>query len=273
MTTDAPVQTRAALIGTAETWNQAPFDDPSIRIVTLNDGYALGMPRSDEHYDIHPIDQMWFRPAHKRVFQKGEIPDGVFVRPEGHLQWLERKAKTSPIWLHSAPPQDWPANAQRFPWEQVQPLLKARPDQDAYAMSSPAWILGHLILRGFTEIQIFGIHLATQHEYIKQRPGFEWLIGKAESRGVKIVLPEACPLLKGSHVYAVEPEPPPPDANARARHAAANKEFQAIATSLLHWPAWKPRKPQLDKLLRLKGVMRDANMEARHALTMKEQRT
>ncbi|HYE85186.1 MAG TPA: hypothetical protein VEA16_02435 [Vicinamibacterales bacterium] len=258
--------TRAALIGTAPTWSQCPFDDPSLHIVSLNDAYSLGVPRADAWYDIHPMERMWFRPKGKTTFVEGEIPEGTFVRPEGHLEWLKEKAKSIPIWLQADAPRDWPVNAKRFPFEDVKAFLKARPDQEAYIASSPAEILAHLVLQGFTEIHIYGIHLATQAEYLKQRPNFEWLLGKVEAMGVNIVLPPECPLLKHTHVYGHEPEPQRPDLPALKRQKQLQAELNKVANDLIVWPRWKSKEKPLQQLARLKAELRDAQQQARHAV-------
>lgn len=255
---------RAAIVGTAPTWSQTPWDDPGLYIVSLNDAYSLGVPRADAWYDNHPFSKMWFRPKNKTTFREGEIPEGAYVRPEGHLEWLKEKAKTIPVWLQD-PPTDWPANAQRFPIEEVKRFLNARPDQEAYIASSPSEILAHLVLQGFTEIHIYGIHLATQHEYIKQRPNFEWLLGKVEGMGVRIVIPPECPLLKHTHIYGYEQEPQRPDAAAIKRAKQIQAQINQLGNQLVTWPRFKSKSKELAELTRLRAALRDAQMQGRHA--------
>ena len=57
------------------------------------------------------------------------------------------------------------------------------------------------------EIGIWGIHLATEKEYLEQRPNMEWLIGRAQERGLIITMPKECPLLKHRWEYAFEKRP------------------------------------------------------------------
>ena len=257
---------RCAIVGTAQSWTKTPWDDPGMVIKTLNDGYTLGIPRTSEHYDLHPFDKMWFRPIGKTVFKEGDIPEGVYVRPEGHLEWLKERAKTIPVWLQAEPPDGWPVNAKRFPFEQVAQWLKARPDQESYIASSPILMLAHAVLEGYTEIHIYGIHLATQGEYIKQRPNFEWALGKAEALGINIVIPPECPLLKHTHVYGYEQEPQRPDAEALKRLHHAKQQYQQLASQLVTWPRWKSKDKALAQLTRLKAEIRDAQMQARHSI-------
>lgn len=259
-------QKRAAIVGTAPSWVETPWDDPGLTICTLNDGYSLGVGRISEHYDLHPFSKMWFRPKTKRIFKEGDIPDGVYVRPEGHIEWLKDTAKTVPVWLQDTPPSGWPVNAKRFPIEDVKALLKSRPDQESYIASSPALMLAHLIVRGFTEIQIYGIHLATQGEYIKQRPQFEYLLGKAEAMGITIILPKSCPLLKHTHVYGYEPEPQRPDLPYVKRMQKAQQELSTLTVKVAEWPRWKSKATALARMARLRAEIRDAQLLARHAV-------
>ena len=257
---------RCAIVGTAGSWKSTPWDDPTLEIWSLNDAYSLGMPRADAWFDLHPFPKMWFRPKNKTTFKPGDIPDGVYVRPEGHLEWMKENARTIPVWLQDDPPSDWPQNAKRFPLEDVKAWLKARPDQDAYVSSSPELMLALAVVRGYTEVHIYGIHLATQAEYLKQRPAMEWAIGKAEAQGVQIVLPPECPLLKHTHIYAYEHEPARPDAVAQQRFSQAQKKFGDLSSQLMRWPRWKSKAAPLAQLARIKAEMHDAQQQARHAL-------
>jgi hypothetical protein len=262
---------RCAIMGTAESWVECPWDDPSVEIWGLNDGYsardAKGQvpKRIDQHFDLHPIDRMWFRPKDKREFQPGEIPDGVFVRPEGHIEWLKTQAQTIPVWLQADPPEGWPVNAKKFPHDEVKAFLRARPDQDAYIASSPVQMFALAIMQGYTEIGIYGIHLATEHEYREQRPNFEWLLGRAQERGISIHLPASCPLLKHSHVYGYEQKPPKPGKAAIQRLKQAQREFSTLTVTLAKWPRWKSKAAELARLARLQAEMQDAQQAIRHA--------
>ena len=92
-----PKRKACAIVGTAQTWKLAPWNDPSVDILGLNDGYVLGMrqghpnglPRMSVWFDLHPFAQMSFHAAHKRTVLASEIPQGAYLRPEGHLQWMK----------------------------------------------------------------------------------------------------------------------------------------------------------------------------------------
>ena len=216
---------KVAIVGTAPSWALTPWTDPDLTILSLNDAYNIdGFQRADEWYDFHPLNKFYFAPAPTASGQRSlvyahQIPPGHYVRPHNHLDWLA--AQTMPVWLspdyvtQHAPSATW-ASARPFPKQACEDHF------GRYFSSSPQWILAHAILRGFKEIHIYGIHLSTEAEYVEQRPGFEYLIGRVlgtskmtltTARGVRryesqdglVVLPEASPVLNAKFQYAFEP--------------------------------------------------------------------
>lgn len=266
---------RLVVLGTATSWGKAPFDDPSVRICSLNDAYSMKVPRIDEHYELHPLDQMWFRPKNKTVFKEHEVPKGVYIRPEGHLEWLQAQAVTIPIWLKDDPPAGWPINAQRFPLEAIEAKY------GNYWASGPSYMLMHLYDRGFRDFAIYGIHLQTKQEYVDQKPNFEHLLGRLigveakvcerdglriyEGRECVVRIPVEAPILTHGWKYGYEPKPQPVDAAARQRKIEAAAQHSSLAAKLVTWPRWKSKAKELAQLQRLRAVMRDADMQARHA--------
>jgi len=200
----APPLRRCAIVGTAQTWTQAPWPDTGIDILSLNDAYLLALrkwgtpslPRATVWFDLHPFHEMRFRPATEKKTSPWEVPTGAYLRPDGHLDWL--RTRPHPVYLHTAPP-GWPT-AQTFPRQEIEAK------HGAYFTSTPAWMLVWAIEQGYQEIHIYGIHLSTEWEYIEQRPCFEYWLRYAIDRGIKIVLPTRCPLLKSKRIYAYEPK-------------------------------------------------------------------
>jgi hypothetical protein len=209
---------------------------------------------------------MYFRPAGSGKFvDASEIPaDKPYIRPHGHLERLQQIAQSIPVYVQHVP-DGWPPNAQRFPIEPVMEFMKARPDQKAYIASSPAMEIALAALEGYTEIHIYGIHLATEHEYRKQRPNFEWLLGRLVERGISIVLPEACPILKHSHVYGYEAEPKPKAIEAQKRLQQLAKRQQQIVQELVTWPRWKSKAKPLAELADLDAQVLDLQQQIRRA--------
>jgi len=213
---------RVAIVGTAPSWQLTQWDDPGLKIWSLNDAYRLnGFKRADAWYDLHPMDHFYYIEQGQGQVYAHQVPPGYYVRPKDHLQWLEHQQ--IPVWLHPDYATQHPAAAA---WRHARAFPKA--DIEAafgmYFASSPAWMLAQAVLEGYKEIHIYGIHLATEHEYIEQRPNFEFLIGRVLGAGrqsvvVKdglrryetpdgvVVLPEASPILSADFQYAFEPRP------------------------------------------------------------------
>jgi len=68
--------------------------------------------------------------------------------------------------------------------------------EEPYLSSTIAYELALAIHEGFAEIHIYGVDLNTESEYAWQKPGVEYLIGVAVGRGIKVVIPDNCALLK-----------------------------------------------------------------------------
>lgn len=227
------------ILGTAPTWKLAPFADPQAVIAGLNDAYLLGLPRYDIWYDLHPFGQFFFRPLDPRKkTQAFQVPAGTFLRPEGHIQWLAKQ--TVPVFVQTADPRV--PHAQVFP----RPALEAR--FGPWIDSSPAWMLMHAIAMGFTKVAIYGIHLASEQEYIKQKPNMCYLIGLARGLGVDVYVPNESPLLHGSHRYAYERDPAVPVQQVQRDAQRLEAEHQAVAKQLTQSKTWY--RPKGDPMLR-----------------------
>jgi hypothetical protein len=262
---------RVAIVGTAPSWRLTPWNDPGLRILGLNDAYQLRWPRADEWYDLHPMDKFYYTPGRK-VFAH-EVPAGWYVRPEGHVEWLRQQA--IPVWLQSAPPDGW-LHARAFPWEDIRATF------GQYFQSSPALMLAHAILRGAKEIHIYGIHLATEHEYIEQRPNFEYLIGRAlgagkireskhqgcityETEDARIVMPEASPLLRSNFRYALEPRPAATLEPLKWELHKLQIKHARVVQALKTRKWWQPASSTQAQLWYLEAALDDAHQQLRRA--------
>jgi hypothetical protein len=231
------IEKRAAIVGTANTWKETPWHDTGLDIFGLNDGYALGwrkgwagLPRANGWYDLHPFHQMSFRPKQQTHVSQADVPIGAYLRPEGHLDWL--RTREFPVYVNEAP-KGWPDHVKTFPRAE----LEAK--HGTYFSSTPAWMLVHLLEQGYTTIEVYGIHLATEYEYISQRPNFEFWLRYAIDRGCKIVLPRSCPILKSKHVYAYEPKPDLPLQATNLRIQQIKQEGAHLQKQLQQIPRWK----------------------------------
>lgn len=252
----APLK-RVAILGTAGSWTQCPFKDLTLEIWGLNDGYLLGVPRATAWFDLHPIHQMNFRPRDQRQVSPTDVPVGVYLRPEGHLEWL--KSRPMPVYLPEA--RQGYAMGRVFPkeavldfWRPFWPwrlkrggLIEPGPD---YEVSTPSWMLMLAVMEGYQEIHVYGIHLATQWEYVQQRPNFEFLLGVAAGRGTRIVLPDAAPICKAGYRYAFEPKADIPEQQAQLQIVTIKQEGLKLRQTHATLP-WYARQRRQDIEARL----------------------
>ena len=185
----------------------APYNDPTFEIWGLNRGY-LFMPRADRWFDMHGLT----------------ILTAQLRRPGHHMQWLN--AFKGPVYMHKVFPEvttsvcyplaemaemvgpfvhrvgSWgkavngDGSSGGWSW---QDKTKVRDTNDEpYLSSSIAYEIALAIYEGFSEIHLYGVDLSTEAEYAWQKPGVEFLLGVAAGKGIKVVLPDNCPLLKGT---------------------------------------------------------------------------
>lgn len=261
---------RIAIVGTAGTWAKTPWTDTGLEILSLNDAYRMkGFARADAWYDLHPLDHFHYPDGNTVLAHT--IPPGYYCRPKNHLKWLA--SQPIPVWLapeyliqHPAA-KDWPS-ARPFPKAEIEAAY------GRYFTSSPAWMIAHALMLGVRELHIYGIHLATESEYIEQRPNFEFLCGSILGRGKRtittsegmrryatadgmLVLPEAAPVLQSDFQYAFEPRP-------RQQRDPLNWELHKIdvktrrAIKSIKARKWyQPLKPLQDELYRLEAMALD----------------
>ena len=233
---------RICIVGTAPTHKLVPYDDPTLEVWHLNDAHVLNPPRADRWFDLHPFNKMFFRPD-DRPIHAHDVPAGFFVRPHDHLGWLKRQ--TIPVYVQDAALLGSPS-AVTFP----KAAIEQRFGQDF--ASTPAWMLALAILEGATEIHIYGIHLATEWEYIRQKPNLTFLMGIAAGLGIRLVLPKGCPLLKHAHQYAYGEDPDVPKIvlQRKLQRLQVEKANVLQHAKTLHWyqrdPNFRSRMALLD---------------------------
>ena len=271
---------RIAIVGTAHSWQQTPWQDASLKIWSLNDAYRLpGFVRADAWFDFHPLNRFYHPEKGQQVYAH-QVPAGYYVRPEDHLAWMAQQ--TIPLYLHPQYCEQHPdaatwRHARPFPRAEIEAYFGYAPgiDDAYYSTSSPAWMLALAILQGAREIHIYGIHLATQREYIEQRPNFESLIGRVLGRGKQtvrlkdglrhyetadghVVLPEATPIFKADFQYAFEPCPrTAEDALHWEIHKAQVKQQRAVQ-ALIDRKWYQRRRRLKHDLVRANARMSDA---------------
>ena len=190
---------RVAIVGFCSTSRAAtPYDDPTFEVWGLNRGYMF-MPRADRWFEMHG-ENIWTNQAR---------------RPGKHLEWLN--TFNGPVYMHQ--PFEGVKNCEVFPLRVMAEMFGANvfrlgetgtkgelknwpairsTTESPYLSSSIAYEIALAIAEGFEEIHLYGVDLNTEAEYAWQKPGVEYLLGVAAGRGIRVVLPDNCPLLKGT---------------------------------------------------------------------------
>jgi hypothetical protein len=162
---------KIAIVGTApNTFFDAPYNDESWEIWSLNGAHER-IPRYNRWFEMHT----W-----KHIVQEKMSPE--------YYQHLQNAASKGSLYTIEA----FPYETLIFPREELISLF------GRYFTSSIGWMIGFAIQQGATEIALYGVNMSGEEEYEKQRAGCEYLLGIAKGKGIKITLPDDCPLLKGS---------------------------------------------------------------------------
>ncbi len=179
-------QKKIAIVGFAESWKEAPFGDPSVKIFGLNELHKY-LPRWDYWIEVHDGETLGVT---KRDLSEGE--------QKRHLEWLSLNHGDKPIFMQ---PQYCDG---RFPNAVPFPLEKLIDTFGPYFTSSIGYMIGWAVLEGFNWIGLYGIDLASDVEYPHQRPNAEYLIGWARGLGITVEVSKGSAILKASHLYGYE---------------------------------------------------------------------
>lgn len=196
---------KVALLGFADTYGHAPFDDPSVEIWGINELHKY-LPRWDRWFELHPRDGFEI---------KGNRDQ------EAHVAWLRAQKPVGdpaykPVFMRELF-DDIPAGVV-YPLQHMSDRFFVRFGQRPYFTSSIGFMLAMAIAEGRDEnfvpigdgseavswIGLYGIDLAAASEYGEQRPNAEYFIGLARGLGIQVEIAEGSALLRGDHIYGFE---------------------------------------------------------------------
>ena len=158
---------KIAIVGTATSEKEAPYNDPSWQIWSLG-ATQKRTPRYDRWFELHTQQRL--------------VKDKVLVSTD--LKECKEK-------LYLIEP--WP----QFPDASLYPKQEIIAKYGTYFTSSIAWMLIMAIHEGATEIGFWGVHMGGENEYQFQRPCCEFWIGRALEKGIKVKIHPDSSLLKG----------------------------------------------------------------------------
>lgn len=157
----------------AETRELANSQPPEVELWGMNVNHKF-MKRWDRWFQLHP--SVWRdRPFYGRTQEHWDFLKGCGV----------------PLYMRYPSP-EFPT-AEMYPYEEVYACIGRR-----YLTSTAAHLVAMAIYEEVSEIKVLGVNLASNTEYVEQRPCMEWLLGLAEGRGIKVEVPEFTPLLRGA---------------------------------------------------------------------------
>lgn len=221
----APPQKRTrkvAILGFGRTAKDCPWKDPSWELWAMNGFWRaaepdFGITAPEERYslwlDMHTIE--YTRDYGKRAGIEGKQEEWL-KQPHPFPIFMLDEPKEYGAVIEGVPQPRFPSVV-RFPIEDV---IKAL-GRD-YFTSTVAYALAFALAQDdVAEIGCWGIDLVHSTEYGDQRPCAEYWIGRAEERGIRLVIHEDSALLKQRGRYGYEP------ANPLERELRAHLESQA----------------------------------------------
>jgi len=173
---------KVAIVGFADTRNEAPYQDPTWEIWGLNDLHA-SIPRYDRWFDIHSRDNI-----------DEDVKNGRAPADKCGLGGL--RALNVPIYMQDR--YDDIPNSIKFPLQEIVDKF------GNYFTNSISYMTALAIFEGYHEISIYGVDMAVGSEYVDQRPSCEYFIGIARGAGIKVYIPPASDLCKTRFMYAFE---------------------------------------------------------------------
>jgi hypothetical protein len=184
------------------------FDDDDFEVWGLNQLY-LAFNESKGVPNIADRADRWFQ-IHSR-----QSYDANVARDHSHHDWLANETRF-PVYMQEKHP-DIPMSV-KFPKDKIMEEF------GSYFTNSISWEIALAIQEGFKEIHLYGVDMATHSEYEYERPSVEFFLGWARGRGIKIIVPEKCDLLKTLWLYPYEDSAP-----FRTKCAARKQELSGRA--------------------------------------------
>jgi hypothetical protein len=174
---------KVAIVGTAMTYKDAPYSDPSWELWGLND-----------HWNNMPRATRWF----EANYEAASISPVSHMPNITRLDWL--KKCPIPVYMEEHYP-DIPMSI-RYPFDEINDWIsEIDPCGRDYFTNSVSFMIALAIYEGFDVIHLYGVDMAVGSEYEKQRPSCEFWVGIAKGRGIKFYIPEQSDLLKTMAVY------------------------------------------------------------------------
>lgn len=172
---------KVAVVGTTPSSKMlAPYRDESWEIWACSPDNAMQLPRVDRWFEIHsdigyPGGEGWEKP---------------------YVDWLNEQTFDH-LYVHKDRLEMF-GLGEAFDFDTL-----IREFTAYFFTSTPAWMVGLAIHEGATEIGLYGMDMASNHEYRLQRPGMHHMLLEAEKRGIGLTVPMESDLLMPPPLYGV----------------------------------------------------------------------
>lgn len=161
---------RLAIVGShPDTRENAPFDDPDVDIWVFNEAaMAAWCRRWDAVFQIHTPE--------------------VYTSPnntsnKGHWAWLQEAHGERVIWMGEQ--DERVPNSRKYPLDEI--IEKVPGAHLRWFDSSPSYAMALAIYQGYEEITLYGMDLVSNTEYVHQLRNWNFWVGVAMGRGIRIV--------------------------------------------------------------------------------------
>lgn len=171
----ARTERKIALCGShSSSLTDAPWTDPSWEFWGHASSRAWYQRHMDRYFDLHP-KACWSRGGKKNSYPR----------------WLAKN--TVPIFMQERY-SEVPASV-KYPKGRILAEFSYAHRRD-YFCNHAAWMIALALTEGVTHIALYGINYGAESEYRTQRGSAEYWLGQLDGRGVKVILPEQCTLLR-----------------------------------------------------------------------------
>ncbi len=165
---------KVAICGLASTTrHMAPFTDPTWDVWTMHMGVKL-LPRVDLLFETHDP-----------LFEKYE---------KDYTEVL--KALTIPVFMQK--------HYEEFPTSIEFPIKEFTDQFGRFFTNTVSYMIALAIRQRYERIDLYGVEMEHETEYVSQARSVIYFIGLAEGRGIVVGMPHACQLMKNRWLYGFE---------------------------------------------------------------------
>ena len=171
------------ILGTAPSLGEAPFGDETVEMWAA--GTAIASPmceRADRVFEMHPR-RYWASPP---VLERYAEFKGAVIMQD-HFDEIP--------------------NSVAYPYDEIKERFQLDAmGENLYVTNTITWMILLAIHEGYTDISLYGVHMAHETEYAHQRSSCSWALGiihglMLEGKPYKLHIAEASALLKAEYEY------------------------------------------------------------------------